>query len=113
VISWLNANAGAVTAFATLVLVGLTAVYVFLTNRIAQGQLSQAELFRTLITEYSQPAMSDALETLDQWGREHDKGDDALTRASREWADRLNYDLSIHTDAATEAQRDEDAHLNR
>jgi hypothetical protein len=112
VIAWLNANAGAVTAFATLVLVGLTALYVYLTNRIAQGQLSQAELFRALITEYSQPAMSDALETLDQWGREHDKGDDALTEAAQEWAARLNYDLSIHADGETEAQRDEDAHLN-
>jgi len=95
-----------------LVLVGLTAVYVYLTHRIAEGQLSQAELFRALITEYSQPEMSDALETLDQWGREHDEGDEALREAAQSWAARLNYDLSIQTDADTEAQHDEDAYLN-
>lgn len=111
-IAWLNGNAGAVTAFATLVLVSLTGVYVYLTHRIAQGPYSQAELFRELITEYSNPAMSDALETLDQWGREHDEGDEVLTEAAQSWAARLNYDLSIHGDAATEAQREEDAHLN-
>jgi len=113
VIAWLNQNTGAVTAFATLALVGLTAAYVFLTHRIAQGHLSQAELFRALISEYSQPEMSDALETLDQWGREHDTGDEALQEAAQSWAARLNYDLSIETDAPTEAQREEDNHLNR
>jgi len=135
-IAWLNANSGAVTALATLGLVGLTAAYVILTRRIAaaarasadaskesviatgraagnQAALAQAELFRNLITEYSQPGMSDALALLDQWSRNNAAQDDSLTEAARKWAGRVNYDRAAERDPVSAAEEIMDADLNR
>ena len=98
VITWLNANAGAVTALATLALAIVTGVFVAITKSAAERQekaarrqaaLSEAELFRNLLSEYSQPGMSDALIYLERWWR--DQGDGAsLTSAARGWAERFN-----------------------
>ncbi len=90
IIAWLNANAGALNALTTLALVMVTAVFVRITWNAARRQavLSEAELFRSLLTEYSQPEMSDALIYLEQW--ERDNGSD-LEAAARKWAERFNF----------------------